>query len=77
MPLNPLNPLVNRYRSAIREKAIQRAKTRIILAGKTPEDFSAEDLDVVVCEEESKIKSEIRDKGLLAVLALLGLSLFG
>ena len=77
MSLNPLNPLVNRYRSAIREKAIQRAKTRIILAGKTPEDFSAEDLEVVVCEEESKIKSEIRDKGLLAVLALLGLSLFG
>lgn len=77
MTLNPFNPLWKRYKEAIREKAIQRAKTRIIIAGRTPEDFTPEDLEVVVCEEEQKIQSEIRDKGLLAVLALLGLSLFG
>ena len=71
------NPISKRYRSAIREKAIQRAETRIVLAGRRPEDFSPEDLEVVVHEEESKIKSQIKEKGVMAVLALLGLSLFG
>ena len=76
MSLNPIKPIAAKYRSAIREKAIQRARTRIIIAGRAPEEFSAEDLEVVVCEEEEKIKSDIRDKGLLAVLALFGISLF-
>ena len=76
MSLNPLDPLTSRYKRAIREKAIQRARTRIVIAGREPEDFSADDLEVVVAEEEQKLKSEIRDKGLLAVLALFGLSLF-
>ena len=71
------NLISKRYRSAIREKAIKRAQTRIVLAGRKPEDFSPEDLEVVVHEEESKIQSEIKEKGLMAVLALLGLSLFG
>jgi len=66
-----------KYRSYIREKAIDRARTRIIVAGNDPRKMSSEDLEVVVREEEDKIKSSIRDKGLLAVLALLGLNLFG
>lgn len=63
-----------KYKKIIRDKAISRAKTRIIIAGRTPEEFSQEDLEVVVQEEESKIKSDIKSKGLLAVLALLGVS---
>lgn len=63
-----------KYKKIIREKAISRAKTRIIIAGRTPEEFSQEDLEVVVQEEEHKIKSDIKSKGLLAVLALLGVS---
>jgi len=39
--------------------------------------MSQEDLEVVVREEEDKIKGSIKEKGLLAVLALLGLNLFG
>jgi len=66
-----------KYKSYIREKAIDRARTRIIVAGNDPRKMSQEDLEVVVREEEDKIKSSIRDKGLLAVLALLGLNLFG
>ena len=63
-----------KYKKIIREKAISRAKTRIIIAGRTPEEFSQEDLEVVVQEEENKIRSDIKSKGLLAVLALLGVS---
>ena len=76
MSLNPVKPIAEKYRTAIREKAIDRARTRIIIAGRSPDEFSPEDLEVVVCEEEQKIKSEIRDKGLLAVLALFGITLF-
>ncbi|WP_086929296.1 hypothetical protein [Agarilytica rhodophyticola] len=71
-----LSYIPNKYRAIVREKAISRAKTRIVIAGRDPEDFSQEDLEVVVHEEENKIKSELKEKGLLAALALLGLNFF-
>lgn len=71
-----LSKISKKYRSVIREKAISRAQTRIIVAGRRPEDMSADDLEIVVKEEEDKIKSEIKEKGFLAVLALLGLNFF-
>jgi len=67
----------NKYRRFIREKAIDRARTRIIVAGNDPRKMRQDDLEVVVKEEEDKIKSSIKEKGLLAVLALLGLNFFG
>ncbi|WP_191600405.1 hypothetical protein [Marinomonas algicola] len=72
-----LTSITKKYRKILREKAISRAKTRIVLAGRKAEEMSEEDLEVVVQEEEQKIKSEVKEKGLLAVLALLGISLFG
>lgn len=72
-----ISAIPRKYRSFIREKAIDRARTRIIVAGNDPRKMSQQDLEVVVKEEEDKIKSSIREKGLLAVLALLGLNLFG
>jgi len=66
-----------KYRSFIREKAIERARTRIIVAGSDPRKFSQEDLEIVVREEEDKIKGSIKEKGLLAVLAFFGLNFFG
>ncbi|MFW8589200.1 hypothetical protein ACOI22_00165 [Glaciecola sp. 2405UD65-10] len=74
---NPFSTLSNKVKSAIREKAISRAKTRIVLAQKSPDDFSAEELEVIVQEEEAQIYANIREKGLLAVLAVLGLNFFG
>jgi len=72
-----LKVIPNKYRGIIREKAINRARTRIIVAGNDPRNFSQEDLEVVVKEEEDKIKSSIKEKGLLAVLALFGLNFIG
>ena len=65
-----------KYKRYIRDKAIERARTRIIVAGNDPRKLSQEDLEVVVREEEDKIKGSIREKGLLAVLAMLGLNFF-
>jgi phosphopantothenate synthetase len=74
---NPFSTLNNKIKSAIRDKAIDRAKTRIVLMQKKPEEFSPEELEVIVHEEESKIYSAIKEKGLLAILAVLGLNFFG
>ena len=65
------------YKAMLRDKAIKRAETRIIIAGRSPDDLNSNDLEIVVKEEEDKIKSEIKEKGFLAVLALLGISWFG
>ena len=72
-----VSAIPQKYRSFIREKAIDRARTRIIVAGNDPRKMKQQDLEVVVKEEEDKIRSSIREKGLLAVLALLGLNFFG
>jgi hypothetical protein len=74
---NPFKVISNKVKSAIREKAISRAKTRIVIAQKSPEDFSPDELEVIVQEEEAAIYSGIREKGLLAVLAVLGINIFG
>lgn len=71
-----LSVIPDKYRSVIREKAISRARTRIVVAGGDPAEFSSTDLEVVVKEEEDKIKGSFKEKGLLALLALLGLNIF-
>ncbi|VUD64700.1 hypothetical protein TDB9533_03380 [Thalassocella blandensis] len=68
--------LNSKIKAKMREKAIARAQTRIIIAGRRPEELSEEDLEIVVREEEDKLKSELKEKGFLAILALLGVNLF-
>lgn len=67
---------ITAYRTFVRDKAISRAQTRILLAGKKAHDFTEEELEIIVKEEEDKIKGNIKEKGLLAVLAALGYNLF-
>lgn len=68
--------LKDKLNQKIRDKAISRAKTRIVLAGKVPEDFDQEQLEVIVKEEEERILSGAKEKGLLVLASLLGLSLW-
>ncbi len=74
--LEKIRKPITTYRTFVREKAISRAQTRILLAGKKTDEFSEEELEVIVKEEEDKINSNIKEKGLLAVLAALGYGLF-
>lgn len=60
----------------VREKAIKQAETRIIIAGKEPSDFTEEQLEIIVQEEEQKITGSYKEKGLLVLASLLGLSLW-
>jgi len=74
LSLNPKR-IRSRLREKIRDKAISRAETRILIAGKKAEDFSEDELEIIVREEEQNIYSSIKTKGLLAALSVLGLSL--
>ena len=64
------------WNQRIRDKAIERANTRILIAGRRPEDFSDEELEIIVREEEDKIKGSAKEKGLVVLASLLGLSLW-
>ena len=75
--MNLLSKTKHKFKQAIRDKAIKRANTRIVIARAKPEDFSIDELEVIVQEEEAKIYSAIKEKGLLAVLAVLGIGVFG
>ncbi len=65
--------LVNKYSGAIRERAITRAKARIALSGRSPLDLSEDELEVIVKEEEDKIRQLIYGSSLAAALVLLGI----
>ena len=66
--------LVSRYRSKVRERAITQAKARIALSQKPFEDFSEDDLEIIVRDEEDKVKTSLKQSAVVAVLIALGLS---
>lgn len=68
--------LKKKVAARVREKAIKRAETRIMLAGKEATDFNEAQLEVLVKEEEDKIYNSYKEKGLLVLASLLGLSLW-
>jgi hypothetical protein len=64
---------VDKYRSKIRERAITQAKAQIALAGRKVEDYSPEDLEIIVLNEEEKVKRSMKTSGLVVILIALGL----
>lgn len=70
-------PVISQFKTRIdkriRESAIQSAQSRIILAGRKAADLSEEELEILVKEEEDRIKGQIKEKGLFAMAAALGL----
>ena len=70
---NPVKKFKDDLEAKIRESAINAARSRIILAGLKPENLDPEELEVIVREEEDKIRSRIKEKGLFALAAALGL----
>ena len=66
------NEMVAEYNSHIREKAIEKAKVRISLSGRILDEYSMEELEIIVKEEEDAIKDDIKSKGLYTIMAFLG-----
>ena len=60
----------------LREKAILRTRARLVESGVDIDRLSDEELEVIIADEEDKLVGEYKSKGLLALLALLGISWF-
>ena len=59
----------------IRDKAIKEAKIRLMEAGLTMEEAGMEKSEIIVKEEEDKIRKQIKDMSFTSVIALLGLEI--
>ena len=64
----------NQVLDALREKAIEQTKAKIALSGKHSADFSQDELESLVKDEEEKIKTRFKNTLGLGLIAFLGLS---
>ena len=60
----------------IREKAIIATKARLIENSKNINDFSDEDLEIIIADEERKIVDDLKTKSLVVALAAIGINFF-
>ncbi len=65
--------LKNGIKKKIREKAILSTKARLAEHHKTFEDYTDEELEIIIADEETKIKDDLKTKSLVGALAILGL----
>lgn len=70
---NGKEKLILKYQSVIREKAISRTKKRLATANRSTDQFAEDELEVIVKEEEEKVKADIRNGSFLVALVLLGI----
>lgn len=62
--------------SKIREKAILATKARLVENHKSFDDYSDEQLEIIIADEERKIIDDLKTKSLVVALAALGLNFF-
>ncbi|GGD33205.1 hypothetical protein GCM10012288_03940 [Malaciobacter pacificus] len=60
----------------IREKAVLATKARLAENHKTFDDYSDEQLEVIIADEERKIIDDLKTKSLVVALAALGINMF-
>lgn len=65
--------LKNAIKKKIREKAILSTKARLAEHHKTFDDYTDEELEIIIADEETKIKDDLKTKSLVGALAILGL----
>ena len=68
--------LIAKFDGKVREEAIRRTKSQIALQGKSVQDYTEDQLEILVADEEVTYKRELKDKSLLALLAIFGLQSF-
>lgn len=68
--------LKNRVARSVREKAILRTKARLVENRVQFSELSDEELEIIIKDEEDRLIGEYKTKSIVALLALLGISLF-
>ncbi len=69
-------PLQEAVKERIRTQAIENAKARLAVHHQKLDDYTQEELEIIIEDEERKIIDGLKTKSLIAVLSLLGLNLF-
>lgn len=64
------------FNRRVRVAAIKRVRKDLILHGKSEHDLSPEELEYLVADAESDVKSDLQKAGLLGALAFFGLGGF-
>ncbi len=64
--------LIEASRFRLREKAIKNAKVRIALAGREIGDYTQDQLEIIVNDEEEKLVGKLKQSGVAVVLIGLG-----
>lgn len=67
------NKIIQGSKATIREKAIRAAKAEIALRGKEIGDYTEDQLEIIVQEQESQIINRYKKLPLIALLIALGL----
>ena len=65
--------LLDKHRAGLREKAIKKVKARLALQQKNIEDFSEDEREDIVRDEEEKIKKNLMNSALVVLLIALGI----
>ena len=60
----------------IQERAVLNLKAELIIHHKTFDDYSDEELEILISREKQKIVDSLKTKTLVATLAFLGLNFF-
>lgn len=68
------NSVTDKYRSKVRERAITQAKARIALSERQFEDFTEDELEIIVQDEEAKVTRGLKQSAVVALLITLGLA---
>ena len=65
--------VIDKYNIEVREKAIEGVKARIIKHNKTLDDYSDDEMESMIKEEENKINDSVKTKILITLLAAAGI----
>jgi|MEHZ01.3.fsa_nt_MEHZ010899803.1_1 hypothetical protein len=75
-PKKNIDKLIAKSSELIRDRAIAQAKAKIAANGKDIANFTEEQLEIIVAEEEYQIKSNIKKSTFMSVLAFFGIAYF-
>ena len=75
-PKKRIQKLMDKYSNVIRERAIAQAKAKIAANNKDINNFTEEQLEIIVAEEEYQIKNKIKKSTFMSVLAFFGIASF-
>ncbi len=73
----PHRKISRKIHRVIRDRAIEQARVKIALSKNNIADYTQEQLEIIVREEEKIIRSDIRKSLIYAGLILVGINLWG